>query len=407
MELVILDPGLREIGGHHPGFASALSDLDTVNTGSTKATIYAHAKLGEFSTGKANIVRHFRTRFYKYFKNKPTLEEKSKYISDLAMEYVQVFDLYNTNTNSEVVFLYHTLCKEHAQALNLAIQLHGSTNPRLMHCVFLMFTPPLPSDALSYLDYSMSFKALNKNNNVQLFSSDKETLHANEMSINNTLHLHPCIFIENQKKVPKAHTNNNSIRILLFAGDAKSEKGFYDLPEIMKSLVNIPKSKNVEFVLQFTFGKYDKRIIKAKDEILSLAQKDARFLVHNSFWEESQIKAEFNKADAIVLNYDKKIYQNKSSGVLWMAASRNLTMLFLTDSWLNREAERLGCNSVLTSHAALPQVIQQDPGFKPESNKQLSAEQITYRSKVFQDFGIWIENLSATFNKTKPVTANN
>lgn len=387
-----MDPGLREIGGHHPGFVSALSDIKSVRDGSTKVTVYGHAKLNEFKAGKANIIRHFTTRFYKYFRNKPTFEQKNKYISVLTLEYLQIFERYNKRINRDVIFLYHTLCKEHAQALNLAIQLNKPTNHKLKHCVFLMFTPPPRNDISCYLDYTMSFKALSKNNNVQLFASDQETLHYNEESIRKTIKLHPCIFTSN---VDKSNCNNNEkmfSRVLLFIGDAKSEKGFLELPKVMRSLTELPKSEKYEFVLQFTCGKYDKRILRAKDEIFRLAESDPRFCVHNGFWNESQITSEFKKADTIVLNYDKHTYQNKSSGVLWMAASRNLTMLFLTDSWLNREAERLGCNSTLTSSQALPIIVRQKLALQPK--KQLTAEQADYREKIFKDFGDWIETTS-------------
>lgn len=396
MNVVILDPGLREIGGHHPGFVSALSSINSVSNGSIKVTVYAHAKLDKFSAGKASIVRHFTTRFYKYFRTKPTFEQKSRYISILALEYKQVFERYNKSIDKDVIFLYHTLCKEHAQALNLAIQLYGDTNPNLKHCVLLMFTPPPMCDTAPHLDYAMSFKALSRNSNVQLFSSDRETLRANQELITKAIKIHPCIFTANVKKYSNNSKNLHS-RVLLFIGDAKSEKGYLELPKVMRSLMSIPNSERCEFILQFTCGKYDKNIIKVKEEILDLAQKDPRFRVHNGFWDESQINSEFNKADAIVLNYDKQIYQNKSSGVLWMAASRNLTMLFLTDNWLNREAERLGCNCILTTLKVLPRIISQRLTATNNTKRPMTTEQTDYRSQIFNDFGTWIETTANEF----------
>jgi len=96
----------------------------------------------------------------------------------------------------------------------------------------------------------------------------------------------------------------------------------------------------------------------------------------------------FAKANSILFNYDSSIYKNQSSGILWLASSYHLNMVFLTSNWLMREAEKLDCQYTYCTKNDFSQKIYKylmqingDFDKVPANN---------YRKLIFQDIGDWL-----------------
>ena len=70
--VVILDPALRELGGHHPATIQSVAESTAVKSGKLSVEVFANAQCPEeymisLRESKVRLVRHFETDFYRYF----------------------------------------------------------------------------------------------------------------------------------------------------------------------------------------------------------------------------------------------------------------------------------------------------------------------------------------------------
>lgn len=418
LKIVIPDPGLREYGGHHPAMINSIANTQAVKREDIHLEVYCNKAcsddfINSTQSKQVTIKKHFNTDFYKYFYQSPSLTTLNKYLNQLTKEYLSVFEQYtageeqkktNKETNKEdnkTLFLYHTLNGEHATALAAAISIYNKQYPTpLNHCVFLMFNPIKHNksgkfDNQHFINFKLGFSILAKQKCVQLYAGEDELQQRYQYLLNSPnkpqqkheIAIHPCgLLSEHSNQVKKSKI------VILFTGDAKVNKGFLALPALVEQVIQSITDSDVEFLIQYTITNDNEALKQTNKRLQSLAKLDSRIKLTTRFWSHTELHDNFAQANSIVFNYDSAIYQNQSSGVLWLAASYNLKMVFLSDNWLMREAEKLDCQYCFCSHRYLPQETHK---YLMQNYQKLdSITSNNYRNILFQDIGKWLLNKS-------------
>jgi len=406
LKIVIPDPGLREYGGHHPAMINSIANTQAVINGDIQLEVYCNKACStDFITAtqskQVSIKKHFNTDFYQHFYQSPSLATLNAYINQLTKEYLNVFEqhtrheeAHTKSENSKTLFLYHTLNGEHATALASAIAIYNKHNTKpLHHCIFLMYNPIKYNDTghfnnQHFLNFKLGFSLLAKQENVQYFASEDELQQnyqylLSNSSIQQKISIHPCGLLSQYK-----NSNKKTKRIIVFTGDAKVNKGFLTLPDTLGQLSKSITDSDVEFIIQYTITNDGEALKKIDEQLQHQAKQDSRIKLTTRFWSHTELHENFAKANSIVFNYDSSVYQYQSSGVLWLAASYNLKMLFLTSNWLMREAEKLECEYTHSSKVNFSQEIHK---YLMQNNTYFDKVQANnYRALLFQDIGEWL-----------------
>jgi hypothetical protein len=250
-----------------------------------------------------------------------------------------------------------------------------------------------------FINFKVGFSLLAKQNGVKCYASEGElqqsyqdvfTSKSNQQEIsefhsqtNREIEIHPCgLLSQHNKDIQKVK------RVILFTGDAKINKGFSTLPEIVSNVTKKITDSDVEFIIQYTITNNCEDLKKIDGRLQLLAKVDRRIKLTTRFWSHVELHENFAKANSIIFNYDSSVYQTQSSGVLWLAASYNLNMIFLTSNWLVREAEKLECQFSLCNYINLSQEIHK---YFMQNNVSFDKVPINkYRKLLFEDIGEWL-----------------
>ena len=427
LKIVIPDPGLREYGGHHPAMINAIANTQAVTRGDIELDVYCNTEctdefIAATQSPQVRISKHFNTDFYQYFYQSPNLVTLNGYINQLTKEYLSIFEQYAPKKSQSKIqtesgntlFLYHTLNAEHATALASAIAMYNKRySTPLNHCVFLMFSPIKHNqngelNVPHFLNFKVGFSLLTRQTLVKFFAAEASLQQSYQYLLSNTINtsntkkqhskevkynqpkeaipIHPCgLLNQNTSQVVKAK------RVILFTGDAKVNKGFLTLPTLIEKITKDITDKNVEFVVQYTITNNSEALKQTSESIKVQANNDSRIKLITRFWSHEELHNNFAIANSIVFNYDSDIYQNQSSGVLWLAAFYNLNLVFLTSNWLMREAKKLNCE--------YSYCMQYDLSLKTynylmqKSNNFDKVKPNNYRNMLFQDIGEWLLNI--------------
>ncbi|WNC71305.1 hypothetical protein RGQ13_14395 [Thalassotalea psychrophila] len=421
-KIVISDPGLREYGGHHPGMISALTNSELIAGDAIKLDVYCNNECDinfiETNRSKKNaIIEHFSTDFYLYFYQSCSISDLTPYINKLVKEYLDVLLKYQFSTQiNQTIFLYHTLHWEHAMALACAISLFKKqTKNTFQYCIFLMYSPEKYSqngllDIKRYLNFKVAFNLLQKQHGVRLFAADEELRLSYKKMLNINIDIHPCGLLNyvgknskpikddfQQLKSNSAHTKRKKYSILLFTGDAKVNKGFLDLPSLLSEIISNLTIENLTITIQYTITNESEQLKSVDETLKGIACNDKRIVIVDRFWTHTELHDNFSNADIMLFNYCDKVYMEQSSGVLWLAAMHNLKMLFLTDTWLNREAERLNCEFQVVKRY---EIVDKLNGYLVDcaSNADIILRneiepKNSYRTTLLQDLSVWLDNI--------------
>lgn len=404
-ELVILDPGLREFGGHHPAMIEELGSSSAIAQKNIKITVYANQECGEdlrvrLSKNKVNIIPFFKSEFYHYFYTNEKLSYYNHYIKTLANEYYQAMCCFECKT---VTFLYHTLNWEHASALSLAIGLYqkrGGQNHQ--HIVCLMYNPSFMGDygdidKSRYLKFHLGFSALSKLSNVSLHAAEYELTKNYQAMLGKVIGWHPCGLLSTQYIEEINDNKNTKNKILIYIGDAKQNKGFLILPKLLKQLMETITDPNSQFVIQYTITNDSKELADVDTALLTLQKKDSRVALYRHFLSAEEMHQLWLNTAHIVFNYDELAYRYQSSGVLWLAAAYKVNLYLMTDTWLNREAKRLDCNYYECKNIKqLTQCLSDKIKYIKHKNIEIH-DGSEYSQRLFSDLGEWlVEKLTTT-----------
>lgn len=410
---MVLDPGLREQGGHHPAFILSMLSTDCFAQNNPPLRVFSNKAFepSDVFNDVSNTVEFtpfFDTDFYRYFYETIHHPELPNFIRSLTSEYLQAMlqlyaeDVQTKNTKADsTTIICHALGWEHASALADAMFLFKKQvgiNFRLV--VVLMFSPYRESkessyDAALYLRYKVAFKRLALWGTVSFFACDYETSKAYEYILNQSIEIMPCPFVSATKATVNSASKQN--QVLLYMGDTKATKGFLDLPKLLEMIIEEGGQKDTIYIIQYTLTNTSKEFLAVDKQLKALAQSYSYINIYSGFCSEQQLHEMLSASKAIVFNYDNSVYKYQSSGVLWLAAFYDLHMYFLTDNWLARESERLDCTYTVCNAESLPKSLNELG--QVDVNQQLGCANINpespsaYHAKLFGKFAEWLDNL--------------
>lgn len=415
-QLVVLDPGLREHGGHHPAFILALLGTDYFTPDKTRLRVFANSAFTPSAvlaskTKALEFTGFFETDFYRYFYASTHHPELPNFIRRLTKEYIAamkqvVKDECQTGTvkSSSSILLCHALGWEHAIALADALFLFKKqTGLSLRTVVILMFSPyrqttDEPYDSTLYLRYRAAFKRLASCDLVSFFACDHETSKAYEYILARYIDIIPCPFVGTSK--PQDSKPTKVKKIVLYMGDTKATKGFLALPNLLEKIVKNEQKADLSYIIQYTLTNTSEEFLAVDIKLKTFADLHTNVSVYDEFWSEEQLHATLATCDALVFNYDSSVYMYQSSGVLWLAAHYDLKMLFLSNNWLTREAARLKSDYTLCDKKEMLECLNElsHEDINSQAHYVNICPQINneYRTKLFGDFADWLSTILGT-----------
>jgi hypothetical protein len=427
--LIILDPGLRELGGHHPATMLAISEA--LSTDNINIELLCHQDCPktfiENGKNKVKVTQYFTTDFYQYFYQLPTNNQLYQYCNKLALEYIMAIRLCmsaSTNKNQKMVFWCHTLNWQHAKALALALDalkkhLLPKDFSKIKILIGLMYSPLDAEHSIKRkMHYELAFRHLAKHHNVNFFAVDYELQQSYSTLLGKDVDIQPCLLLgdnktnnhqskadEDQGKQNGPYTSdiaeNNETTIILYTGDAKLNKGFAELPKIVEFL--LLNTTGYQYVIQYSITN-DSVILSSTDiKLQRLAQQYTNLRIKNQFVEHKELIELFQSSDAILFNYNAEIYQHQSSGVLWLAAYYQLNIINLTRNWISRESNRLNltcfyCNGVHELKNIIANIKPKHIHFVEVDKNKSTVSQVSdgYRNKLFANVSTWLNSIINT-----------
>lgn len=349
--LAILDPALGK-GAHN---AAVATQLTSSRRSFASVGVWCNQAISDrehqaLSSAGVTVGLTFSVEFFGIFAKKGTAATHWKWISSLASEYAAALrDVLRCWPLGPVLVLHHTLSWEHANALALAIKLIGADGRRLHHIAFLMYSPGIDADGTCWdlprsLNFRVSFNGLAANPNVSLYSSCVEfgQAYARLLDLPEPVPLHPC-FLGDWSRPPERKPLGAQRTSVLYLGQIKADKGFYELPSLLEALLSKSAVKD-RFVIQFV--DFRPRSSEASEAVVArlveLEQANPQVKVYREFLPDQQLDSILADAETLYLSYEADAYRHKTSGILWLAAWNDLHVVLPAGTWLEREAVRLG-----------------------------------------------------------------
>lgn len=404
-KVIILDPGLSELGGHHAATVAALHSQFIVSN-DWHFEIWGHkscdSKVFErLNSATTDLVPHFTTQFYQYFKQALSLSQLQDYLLPLALEYHSALVQSAGNSNDQdVMFWCHTLDWHHAYALSLALSIFSQKAPERAHpniLVGLMYRQSNDESRHFHRDLVVPFcyQQLAKHPGVSFYAADHEIQQDYTTWLSKPVGIQPCLLIGNSVE-PSNEWQNRPTSVILFAGDAKPNKGFTELPKLAEQWVS--QCPDIEFVVQYTINNGNPVLLETEEKLFELRDQISNLKIINNFVDHQTLQQLFQQARGIVFNYHEADYQQQSSGLLWLAVYNQLNVLCLTDTWQQREAERLDYSVITLDEQQLDRTVW----------SQLVSERISHNPRVepnayfeslFTDVPTWLKQHSQAKHK--------
>jgi|TARA_B110000240_G_C13483275_1_gene446256 hypothetical protein len=412
-QLVVLDPGLREQGGHHPAFILALLATDCFTGDNSKLRVFANAEfipsaVFDSATNNVKYTAFFKTDFYRYFYESTHHPELPHFIRRLTAEYLAAMQQVveddcqlRTVKGCGSILFCHALGWEHATALANALFLFKKPSAiTLRVVVILMFSPYRKTandqyDSQLYLRYRVAFKGLAACDGVSFFACDHETSKAYEHVLSRYIGIIPTPFVSARKHRPSKP--NKDKKIVLYLGDSKATKGFLALPNILEQIIKLGQNEDVSYLIQYSLTNKSEEFLAVDKTLKRFAEVHPNIDVYEVFWSEQQLHETLASCHALVFNYDSSVYMYQSSGVLWLAACYNIKMFFLSSNWLTREAARLKSEYILCDPKKIIECLNELS--HGDINRQTHYANICplsgadYHAKLFGDFEEWLNSV--------------
>ena len=415
-QLVVLDPGLREHGGHHPAFILALLGTELFTKNDIRLRVFANTAFipgAALGSGTNTVEYHpfFETDYYRFFYESTQHSELTNFIRCLAAEYLAAMKQITeadcqtkTLKESSSILLCHALGWEHATALADALFLFKKQTGIALHLVvILMFSPYRQTadeqyDSQLYLRYRVAFKRLASCDGVSFFASDHETSKAYGYILARQIDVIPCPFIGVRTKIDNIVNDSTTYKvkqIVLYMGDSKATKGFLALPNLLEEIVKQEQTEGLSYIIQYTLTNKSDAFLAVDRKLKKIAEVYTNVAVFDEFWSEEKLHNTLASCHALVFNYDNSVYMYQSSGVLWLAAYFNLKLFFLSNNWLTREAARLKSDYTLCDEKTFFECHKKlgDGDINSKANrvnifgsKNDGSRNDGYRNELFSDF---------------------
>ncbi|MDO6691938.1 hypothetical protein Q4574_01520 [Aliiglaciecola sp. 3_MG-2023] len=405
LSIWVVDPGLMEAGGHHAALAESFCQFQNqgliADENNVSVTAYSHQLLDhnlkvKLENAGITVNLFFETLFYKHFHDGAVLGPAGiqRYVRKLCSEYeialLNACDQINISGENHLLF-FPCLNWEHAWALNLAISLHRAQveNPKLKLVCCAMYSPISgSSSSCKKMWYRLGFQGLMSVKNLNLYCSEYELSQTYQELLDcSIIRTHPCYLMDWSAIQPNLTQSSTLVlpenTVLLYLGDAKEDKGFNRLPELLtRSLANTPE--NTHFLIQYTLAWEYPELNDTLKKLRNWTKKEPRLILHHGFLSNLEMAHVMRRIKMAVCTYDTQVYQNKSSGLLWMLAYFNVPLIIGGSCWLTREAQRLGVSYEISAGLTIQDSI-------VEQTMQ-DSDILSYKKLMFEPLMNWLVN---------------
>lgn len=127
---------------------------------------------------------------------------------------------------------------------------------------------------------------------------------------------------------------------LLFAGDAKVDKGFALVPALADQLAQ--SYPGWTFVIHANAGAAWGQALESYEELLRVSDRHSNIRLRTGRLTREDYMSLLATSDCLVSTYDPVVYARKSSGVLWEAVSLGMVAVVPAGTWLENEAKEWG-----------------------------------------------------------------
>ena len=117
-------------------------------------------------------------------------------------------------------------------------------------------------------------------------------------------------------------TNKNKYKIVGYMGDARVNRGFNYLPEIIKKLNNI--SKDFKFIIQY--AKVNKDVKAASDELLDLAKFNSNVTVHLKYMDYREFRDTLQKIDIMPILHNSDEIKLGNPSTIYSSITHQIPM---------------------------------------------------------------------------------
>ena len=339
MTFYILDPSLDHEHGHHLEWDMSIAHAAIARQ--QKVVLLTHKNF----TGKPaglTVIPHFSHTIYeKRSKDWITADfDDFQYFNDTLAEDLLSLSHYQFSA-SDVVFV-PTLNERHLLGYISWINTFDPTLAPLF-VLHLMFPPgleidssgsPRVADQAQALHYQIALRHHTKSAPpVYLFGGGRQIAKDYSVLTGKTIAPH-AIPLCPKRAGPRSTFSRPTA--LLYAGDAKIEKGVTLLPELVERLTT--QFPEWEFIAHVNANRRYGAAAAAHDTLVAMASRIKTFKLHTGRLNADEYRTVLESADCMVSTYDPNFYARMSSGILWECVSLGIPALVPTNCWHAREA---------------------------------------------------------------------
>ncbi len=123
---------------------------------------------------------------------------------------------------------------------------------------------------------------------------------------------------------------------VLFLGDARREKGFHHIPDLVRSLRDLVTTGRVRFVVQATLhpDETDPEVRAAMDQLAAFPEREVSLVGRSGFLAGQEYYRHLAEADVVVCPYEVESYRARSSGVFAEAVLAGKPTVVPSGTWM-------------------------------------------------------------------------
>ena len=392
MKIFVLDPGLKNATGHHMALLEYFEKhLDQNNTVHYFCAQEFDARNLTASNCFSNVSVYptFKCKFYTNYNKLIKYTDANDYVLSLSQEYFET--LFGLEISSNIInVLLPTLLWDHALAFDQALRRYKLSSPDIqINIVALLMFNPTGSETIEdktmELNSTMAFKALSRHPEVQFYAGDQEAMEEYRRILGNddSVNLHPCFLVSQTGKeieLPEKY-------VIGYLGDAKKEKGFIMLPEVIDRFLSSQCKHTL--LIHYTLESQCQELLSVEENIQLKAASHCNIEVVKGYLPDTELQSYLANSVQIILNYDENVYSKKTSGIVWLAARHGILITCSRKTWMWREYSRLaGTKQISLSH---------DQHVAERSNSMNS----DYYKQIFAPFVPWLTSKCKAY---KPIS---
>jgi hypothetical protein len=344
MTLFILDPNLENEHGHHLNWDLSIAEA-ALDRGED-VVVYANRAFAAGVPQTVKVVPYFSYSTYlRRSEDRITGRfDDFRYFNDILAEELEA--LPRGMFAATDVVLVPTLSEIHLLAyVSWAKRFDPVAAP--LFVIHLMFpsgvSPAAPReftvvDPLQALFYRLAFDIADKPGApIYFFGGGRQIAREFSCLTGRTIEPHP-VPIRPQRRRP---ASRNGRRVaLLYAGDAKIEKGIHLLPELAARLC--AAHPDWGFTAHVNTSTSWGEALKSYERLQEAEANLPNFRLCKGHLTRDAYLDLLSDAHCLVCTYDPGVYARKSSGVIWECISLGIPVLVPSNCWLEKEAEEWG-----------------------------------------------------------------